>query len=408
MSRLGLRRLLSTSNEATTTASPLREAYICGAARTPIGSYGGALRNLSATDLGAIAVKEALNRGNVKPEQVQEVIMGNVLSAGLGQAPARSVCIKANLPMTAVCTTVNKVCSSGLKAIALAAQSVALGNSDVVVAGGMESMSQVPYYAPQMRFGKRMGDAALIDGMVSDGLWDSKENKHMGSLADTQAKSMSISRQDMDGYTTTSYSRAARANSNAAYSDIVKIEGVLENDEEIQRVKLIEKLPQLKPAFDETGSITAGNSSKLSDGAAAVVVVSRNAVDRLELKPKFVIRGFGDAELPPEEFPIAPASAIPIALRRAGISIKEVDLFEINEAFASVVIANNRLMNLNPERVNIYGGAVALGHPIGASGARILTTLLAALENTNTSNLGVAGICNGGGGSTAMVVSKFE
>ncbi|KAJ8908027.1 hypothetical protein NDN08_008124 [Rhodosorus marinus] len=399
------RGLCAASGKKTPLPQPV---YIVGSARTPMGSYGGALKNLSATDLGSIAVKEAISRSRVRATSIEELIMGNVLSAGLGQAPARTVCLSSGLAETTTCTTVNKVCSSGLKAITMAAQSVGLGLVDLAVAGGMESMSRVPYYNVHMRFDKRetfvRGD--LEDGMIRDGLWDSKLDVHMGSIADKLARDSGISREDLDGVAASSYSKAARALSNQSFKEVVPIDGVLDVDEEIARVSLVEKLPNLKPAFAEDGLITAGNSSTISDGAAAVVLASERAVESQDLKPLAKIVSYADAEVHPQQFPIAPTKAIPLALERADMQLSDVGLFEINEAFASVIVDSVRKLNLNAARVNVYGGAIAMGHPIGASGARILTTLISGLHGTNTSSVGVAAICNGGGGSTAVVMTK--
>lgn len=390
----------------------IQEVYIVSAVRTPLGSFGGSLSTLTAPQLGAITIKEALKRANVQPETVQEVLMGNVLTANVGQAPARQAALFAGLPPEVTCTTINKVCASGAKAITLAAQSIMLGITNVVVAGGMESMSNVPYYLDKARFGYKLGHGSLIDGLIKDGLWDVYNDFHMGNAAELTAKEMGITREKQDEYTITSYKRAAESTHQGAFkNEIIPVElqgkgGTITvtDDEEVQKVNF-EKIPQLKPVFQKEGTVTAANASSLNDGASALILASGEKVKQLGLKPMAKIIGFADAEQAPEWFTTCPAIAIPKALNMAGISKKDVDFFEINEAFAVVAIANNEKLELSPDQVNVRGGAVALGHPIGCSGARIVTSLVHILEQKN-GHTGVAGICNGGGGATAIVVQK--
>ncbi len=392
----------------------MKEVYILAAIRTPIGSFGGALSSLSAIQLGAAAIKAAVEKAGIHADQVQEVFMGNVLSANLGQAPATQAAKYANLPDIPA-TTVNKVCASGTKAMMLAAQSIALGWNDIVVAGGMENMSSVPYYLDKARTGYRLGDGQLIDGLVKDGLWDVYNNYHMGSAAELCAAEHHISREEQDAYATESYKRAQAAQSAGKFkNEIIPVEitnrkgekTFVTEDEEVHAV-IFEKIASLKPVFKKDGTVTAANASTLNDGAAALVLISKEKADELGLKPIAKIISYADAQQAPEWFTTAPAKAIPLALQRANLTINQVDFFEINEAFSVVSIANNKLLKLDPKKVNINGGAVALGHPLGASGARIVVTLLHVLKQ-NGGKIGVAGICNGGGGASALIIENMN
>jgi acetyl-CoA C-acetyltransferase len=392
----------------------MKEVYIVSATRTPIGSFGGALASFSATQLGALVIKSAVERSALRPEQIQEVYMGNVMSAGIGQAPATQAAIFAGLPYLPA-TTVNKVCASGMKALMLAAQSIALGQNDIVVAGGMESMSNVPYYLDQARNGYRLGNGQLIDGLVKDGLWDVYNDYHMGSAAELCAAECHISRQEQDAYATESYKRSQMAQAGGKFNEeITPIElkdkkgniTLLSSDEEPSAVKF-DKIPLLKPVFKKEGTVTAANASTLNDGAAALVLMSKEKADKLGIKPLAKIISYADAQQAPEWFTTAPSKAIPLALHRAGLSADQIDFFEINEAFSVVALANNEQLKLDPAKVNVNGGAVSLGHPLGASGARIIVTLLHVLQQ-NGGKLGAAGICNGGGGASAMVIENLR
>ncbi|HET9503239.1 MAG TPA: acetyl-CoA C-acyltransferase [Hymenobacter sp.] len=391
----------------------VKEVVIVAAVRTPIGSFGGALASMSATELGAIALKGALDKAGVAPELVEQVIMGNVISANLGQAPARQAAKKAGLPDTVECTTVNKVCASGSKAIMFGAQAIMLGQSEVILAGGMESMSNVPYYLDKARFGAKYGNGQMIDGLVKDGLWDPYHDYAMGNAADATAEHYGISREEQDAFARQSYERsAAAAQAGKKQEEIVPVtitvrgkDTVVSDDEEYTKVQF-EKFAGLKPAFTKTGTVTAANASTLNDGAAAVLLMSREKADELGIKPLARIRGFADAEQAPEWFTTTPSLAIPKALKNAGLEAKDVDFYEINEAFSVVSLANNKLLNLEGTKVNVYGGAVSLGHPLGASGARIVTTLLSVL-NQEGGKIGVTGICNGGGGASSIVLEKL-
>jgi acetyl-CoA C-acetyltransferase len=392
----------------------MKEVYIISAVRTPIGSFGGILSPISATQLGSIAIKGALTKAGVESKEVQEVFMGNVVSANLGQAPARQAAIFAGLPHNVVCTTVNKVCASGTKAIMFAAQSIMLGINDTVVAGGMESMSNIPYYIEKARFGYKYGDGKLIDGLQKDGLWEVYHNYAMGNAADNTAKELNISREAQDAYAIESYKRAAQATTSGAFKEeIIPVEVpqrgkdmlLVTEDEEYKNVNF-DKIPTLKPVFSKEGTVTAANASTINDGAAAVVLMSKEKAESLGLKPIARILGFADAEQSPEWFTTSPALAIPKAIKQAGISASEVDYYEINEAFSVVALANMDKLNLDPSRVNIHGGAVALGHPLGCSGARIVSTLSNVLQHKNA-QIGVAGICNGGGGASALVLERM-
>ncbi len=393
--------------------SDFKEVYIVSAVRTPIGSFGGALSTISATQLGAHAIKAALEKIKLDPKEVQEVYMGNVLTANLGQAPVTQASIYAGIPNTVPGTTVNKVCASGMKAIMLGAESIMLGDNDVVVAGGMENMSSVPYYLDKARNGYRLGNGTITDGLVKDGLWDVYNDYHMGSAAELCAKDCKISREDQDAYAMDSYKRSADAYSKGLFKEEIapisipqrgKDPIVMSEDEEYKNVKM-EKIPTLKPAFQKDGTVTAANASKLNDGASAVVLMSKDKADALGIKPLAKIRSFADAQQAPEWFTTAPSKALPKAIAKAGLKISDIEYFEINEAFSVVAIANNNEMKLDPSKVNVNGGAVALGHPLGSSGCRIVVTLLHVLQQRNA-KIGAAGICNGGGGASAIVIER--
>lgn len=390
----------------------MQEVYIVAAVRTPIGSFAGSLSGFSASQLGGFAIKEAVKRAGIQGDQVEEVYFGNVLSANIGQAPATQATKFAGLPDIPA-TTVNKVCASGTKAIMLAAQSIALGQRDVVVAGGMESMSNVPYYLDKARSGYRLGHGQLTDGLIKDGLWDVYNDYHMGSAAELCAVEHQISREDQDNFAIESYKRSQQAEQAGKFkNEIVPVEvvgrkgevKVVSEDDEIHAVDF-SKIPGLRPVFKKDGTVTAANASTLNDGAAALVLVSKAKLDELGLRPLAKIRGYGDAQQAPEWFTTAPAQAIPRALEHAGITADQVDYYEINEAFSVVSLANNKLLGLDGQKVNVNGGAVSLGHPLGASGARIVVTLLSVLDQNN-GRIGVAGICNGGGGASALVIEK--
>jgi len=392
----------------------MKEVYIVSAVRTPIGSFGGCLSALTASQLGATAIKAAVERAGINPLQVQEVFMGNVLSANVGQAPATQAAKFAGLPDIPA-TTINKVCASGTKAIMFAAQSIALGQNDIVVAGGMESMSNVPYYLDKARNGYRLGDGKIIDGLVKDGLWDVYNDYHMGSAAELCATDCNISREEQDAYAIESYKRAQAAQSEDKFkNEIAAVEikdrkgeiSLIENDEEVNSVKF-DKIPSLKAVFKKDGTVTAANASTLNDGAAALVLMSKEKAEELGLKPLARIISYADAQQAPEWFTTTPSKAIPIALERAGIQTGDVDYFEINEAFSVVSLANNKILKLDPSRVNVNGGAVSMGHPLGASGARIVVTLINVLKQNNA-KIGVAAICNGGGGASAMVIENLQ
>ena len=391
----------------------MTEVYIISAVRTPIGSFGGALSGISAIELGAVAVKEALKKSGVEPRLVQELFMGNVVSAGLGQAPATQVAAGAGLGFEIPCTIVNKVCASGMKAVMFGAQSIMLGQNDVVIAGGMESMSNIPYYLQKARYGYRYGNGELIDGLQYDGLTDVYNRCAMGVCADNTAKEMKISREDQDNYAINSYKRAADSWKTDKFKDeVVPVEikdrkgnvSLVSEDEEYKNVNF-EKIPGLKPVFTKDGTVTAANASTINDGASALVLMSKEKARELGLKPLARIRGFADAAQDPMWFTTSPSLAIPKALKHAGVDKKDVGYYEINEAFSAVAIANNLKLELDPTKVNINGGAVALGHPLGASGARIMATLINVMGQQKA-NLGVAGICNGGGGASAIVLEK--
>ena len=391
----------------------MKEVVIVSAVRTPIGSFGGSLSQFSAPQLGGFAIKAAIERAGLQPGQIQEVYMGNVLSANLGQAPATQAAKLAGLPDLPA-TTINKVCASGTKAIMLAAQSIANGDQEIIVAGGMESMSNVPYYLDKGRNGYRLGHGQLTDGLVKDGLWDVYHDYHMGSAAELCAAECNISREDQDHFAIESYQRAQAAQTAGKFSgEIVPVEvkdrkgeiSLIDTDDEPYAVKF-DKIQTLKPVFKKDGTVTAANASTLNDGAAALVLMSKEKAEELGIKPLAKILGYADAQQAPEWFTTAPSKAIPLALLNAKTDIKAVDFFEINEAFSVVSIANNQKLDLNTDHVNVNGGAVSLGHPLGASGARIVVTLLSVLEQNN-GKIGVAGICNGGGGASALVIEKI-
>jgi len=392
----------------------MERVFIVSAVRTPIGSFGGVLAGFSATQLGAAAIKGALSRANIDANSVQAVYMGNVVSANLGQAPARQAALGAGIPYTTPCTTINKVCASGTKAIMMAAQDIMLGLAHVVVAGGMESMSNIPFYVPKARFGYKYGNAEFVDGLVRDGLEDVYDKKAMGVFADATAKKYEISREAQDAFAIDSYKKVAAATTAGHFkNEIVPVmikqkKGdpiELWEDEEYKNV-FFDKIPALKPAFTPDGTVTAANASTINDGAAALVLMSESKMNELGLTPLARIAGFADAEQEPAWFTTAPTIAVPMALERAGISINNVDFFEVNEAFSVVPMAFEQVLHVPNEKVNIYGGAVALGHPLGASGARIITTLCNVLASNN-GKYGVAGICNGGGGASALVIERM-
>ena len=391
----------------------MKEVYIISAVRTPMGSFGGSLKDLTATQLGAIAIKGAVAKAGIKPEQVQDVLMGCVLQANLGQAPARQAAKYAGLPNEVNCTTVNKVCASGMKAIAQAAQSIMLGDADIVVAGGMESMSNVPYYSPKLRWGNKYGDVVLTDGLSKDGLTDVYDGKAMGNAAELCASTCGISRADQDAFAIDSYKRSQAAWEKGLFTnEIVPVEipqrkgdpVVFAKDEEPFNVKF-DKIPTLNPAFIKDGTVTAANASTMNDGAAALVLMSKEKADELGLKPIAIIKSYADAEQAPEWFTTSPSIAVPKAVAKAGLKMEDISYWELNEAFAVVGIENTKRMKLDPATVNVHGGAVSLGHPLGCSGARIIVTLINVLK-ANNAKYGAAGICNGGGGASAMVIES--
>lgn len=391
----------------------MNEVYIVSAVRTAIGGFGGGLASVPATKLGAAAIKGALDKINLAPTEVQEVLMGCVIQANLGQAPARQAAKFAGLSDNVICTTVNKVCASGMKAVTLGAQSIILGEHDVVVAGGMENMSQVPYYLEQARYGYKFGNGAVIDGISKDGLIDVYHNYPMGVAAELCATECNISREEQDAFAIESYTRSANAWKAGKFDNevipvnIPQKKGdpiIVAHDEEYKNVKF-DKIPGLNPVFKKDGTVTAANASTINDGASALVLMSKQKMEALGLKPLAKIVSFADAEQAPEWFTTSPSKAIPKALAKIGKTVADVDYFEINEAFSVVSLANNKEMKLDPNKVNVNGGAVSLGHPLGSSGSRILVTLVNVLQQNNA-KLGVAGICNGGGGATAVVIEK--
>ena len=391
----------------------MNEVYIVAARRTPIGSFGGQLAQISATKLGAHAIRGVCSDAGLSAREVDEVFMGNVLSAGLGQAPARQAALGAELSEEVPSTTINKVCSSGLKAVMIAADSIAMGHNQVVVAGGMENMSQVPYYLPKARYGYQYGHAELIDGLLHDGLWEAYHDFPMGNCAEHIAKEMKISRTAQDDYAVQSYERAASATSEGAFRQEIHSISVpqrkkdpilMEEDEEFRKV-VFEKIPKLRPVFEKEGTVTAANASTINDGAAALVLVSGDKLKEMGMKPLARVVSYADAAQAPIYFTTSPALAVRRLLKRTGLETKDIDFFEINEAFAAVALANIELLQLRHEQTNIFGGAIALGHPLGCSGARILVTLLSVLQQKGAKR-GIVALCNGGGGASALLVER--
>lgn len=391
-----------------------KEVYIIAAVRTPIGSFGGALSALSATELGAIAIKGALLKSGLTADLIDEVIMGSVIQAGLGQAPARQAAKKAGLPDKVICTTINKVCASGMKSIAIAAQNILLGDAEIIIAGGMESMSNVPFYNTAQRWGHKYGDTLMIDGLAKDGLVDVYDQVAMGNFADLCAAKYEISRADQDEFASNSYKKAQAAIHNGWFKEeiipvsIPQKKGapvVVDQDEEPAKVNF-EKIAQLNPAFSKEGTVTAANASTMNDGAAALILMSADKAKALGIQPIAIIKGFADAEQDPKWFTTSPALALPKALNKAGLKKEMIDYFEFNEAFSVVGLVNSTLLELDAAKINVYGGAVALGHPLGCSGARIIVTLIHLLQK-NKSKYGAAAICNGGGGASAMVIEAI-
>ncbi len=393
----------------------MQNAVIVAAKRTPLGAFNGKLSSFSAPELGSMAIIETLKEAGVEPDDVQEAILGNVLTAGIGQAPARQAALKAGLSEKTPSTTINKVCASGMKAIMVAANQIKLGQADIIAAGGMESMSNVPYYLPKHRFGSKLGHAKALDGIIKDGLWDVYNDFHMGNAAELCAKECGFDREQQDKFAVSSYKRAIEAHEKGYFDDEiipVKVKGrkgdvtEVTMDEELDRVNF-DKISSLRPVFEKEGTVTAANASSINDGAAAVLVMSEKKANELGLKPMAKIVSHASAAKAPEEFTTAPAEAMPKAIKAAGLNQNEIDLFEINEAFSVVSLVNNEILELDPEKVNIRGGAVSIGHPIGCSGARIIVTLIHALRKNN-GKFGCAGICNGGGGASAMVVEMID
>ena len=391
----------------------MQEVYIVAALRTPLGSFGGVLSSLTAPELGATAITGALKAAGLSPEQVEEVYFGNVCSANLGQAPARQAALKAGIPISVPCTTVNKVCSSGIKTVMIGAQAIMTGQQDIIVAGGMESMSNVPYYVPDARWGSKYGNRTLVDGLAKDGLTDAYDGQAMGICADATAEKYNISRETQDEYAISSYQRAAEATSQGWFKDEIIPVAVpqrkgdplmVTEDEEYKRVKF-EKIPSLRPAFTKGGTVTAANASTINDGASAIILVSKRKAEELGLKPLAKIVAFADAAQEPQWFTTAPTIAAPRALERAGMTMQDVDYFEVNEAFSVVSLAFAQEMEVEREKMNVFGGSVSIGHPLGASGARILTTLNNVLTHKDAT-VGMAAICNGGGGASALIIEK--
>lgn len=391
----------------------MNDVYIVSMARTPIGSFMGQLSGFSAVELGSKVIKAAIERAGIEADKIDEVFMGNVLQANTGQAPARQAALAAGLPDTVPCTTVNKVCASGMKALMFATQAIRLGDADIIVAGGMESMSNAPYMIPKARSGYKYGNAEMVDAVVRDGLQDPYDGEMMGTCGDLCANGTGFSREDQDNYAIASYKRAADATEKGLFKDEIvaveipqrKADSILMNeDEDFKKVKF-EKIPTLRPAFAKDGTVTAANASNINDGAAALVLMSEAKMKELGLKPIAKILSYADAAQEPKWFTTTPAKALPKAIEKAGLSITDIDLFEINEAFSVVALANMKELNINHEQTNIFGGGVSIGHPIGVSGARIVCTLISAL-NHKEANKGAAGICNGGGGASAMVIER--
>ncbi|RXP63370.1 acetyl-CoA C-acyltransferase [Lutibacter sp. HS1-25] len=392
----------------------MKEVVIVAVARTPIGSFLGSLSSISATKLGAIAIKGALDKINLDPLLIDEVFMGNVVSAGLGQAPAKQAAIFAGIPNTVPCTTINKVCASGMKAIMLAAQAIKTGDAEIVIAGGMENMSSIPHYMDG-RNAAKLGNITLKDGLLVDGLTDVYDQQHMGTCGDLCASEFGFSREDQDHFAIASYTKSANAWANGYFNnEIVPVEIpqrkgdpiIFSEDEEYKNV-ILEKIPTLRPVFSKTGTVTAANASTLNDGAAALVIMSLEKATELNLKPLAKIKGYADAAHEPKWFTTAPAKALPKALANAGVSQSEIDFFEFNEAFSVVGLANIKLLGLDAAKVNVNGGAVSLGHPLGMSGARIVIALTSILEQKNA-NYGAATICNGGGGASAIIIERIS
>ena len=392
----------------------MKEVVIVSAVRTPMGSFGGSLSSVPATKLGAAAIKGAIDKINLDPKEIQEVYMGNVLQANLGQAPARQAAVFAGINENVPCTTVNKVCASGMKSISLAAQSIKCGDAEVVIAGGMENMSMVPHYY-SARNAVKLGDVKVLDGMVKDGLTDVYNKVHMGVCADQCADEHNITREDQDNFAINSYKKSADAWSNGKFSEeVVPVsvpqrrgdDVIVSEDEEYKNVKL-EKIPQLRAVFNKEGTVTAANASTLNDGASALILMSKEKADALGIKPLAKITSYADAAQEPKWFTTAPAKAVPVALEKANLSTSDIDYWELNEAFSVVGIVNTKLLGLNPEKVDVNGGAVALGHPLGSSGSRIIVTLINVLKQNN-GKYGAAGICNGGGGASAMVIENLN
>ena len=393
----------------------MKEVVIVSAVRTPIGSFMGGLSTVSATKLGATAIKGALDKINLDPSLIQEVFMGNVLQAGLGQAPAKQAAIGAGLPNTIPCTTVNKVCASGMKAMMFAAQAIRSGDADIVVAGGMESMSQAPFYSMNMRNGNKFGNTNLLDAIFNDGLQDAYSKEAMGVSGDKTARKYEISRDEQDDFAIQSYKRSAKAWEEGKFNDeIVPVEVpqrrgepiIVSEDEEYKNVRF-DKISDLRPAFTKDGTVTAANASTLNDGASAVIMMSKEKAEELGIKPLAKVISYADASHEPEWFTTAPAKAVPKALDKAGLKASEIDFWEFNEAFSVVGIVNTKLLELDPNKVNVNGGAVSLGHPLGNSGSRIMVTLINVLKQ-NGGKIGGAGICNGGGGASAMIIENIE
>ena len=392
----------------------MKKVYIVSAVRTPMGSFGGNLSTISATSLGAKAIQGAVERIGLNPNEVDEVLMGNVLQANCGQAPARQAAIEAGIPNSVPATTINKVCSSGMKTIMMAAQSILLGDNEVVVAGGMENMSMVPFYSPSIRWGAKLGDSKLIDGLVKDGLTDVYNNYHMGNAAELCAKEHKITREEQDQFAIDSYSKSTVAwDAGHFNNEIIPIEVpqrrgepiIVNKDEEFTNVK-IDKIPKLRAVFQKEGTVTAANASTLNDGAAALILMSEDKANALGIKPIGEILSYADAAHKPEHFTTAPSKAVSKAIEKAGLHIDDVEYFELNEAFSVVGLVNCKILDINTKKVNINGGAVSLGHPLGCSGARITVTLLNVLKQNNA-QIGVAGICNGGGGASALVIKSL-
>ena len=392
----------------------MKEVVIVSAVRTPMGSFGGSLSSVPATKLGAAAIKGAIDKINLDPKEIQEVYMGNVLQANIGQAPARQAAVFAGINENVPCTTVNKVCASGMKSISLAAQSIKCGDADVVIAGGMENMSMVPHYY-SARNAVKLGDVKVLDGMVKDGLTDVYNKVHMGVCADQCADEHNITREDQDNFAINSYKKSAEAWSNGNFSEeVVPVrvpqrrgdDVIVSEDEEYKNVKL-EKIPQLRAVFNKEGTVTSANASTLNYGASALILMSKEKADALGIKPLAKITSYADAAHEPKWFTTAPAKAVPVALEKANLSTNDIDYWELNEAFSVVGIVNTKLLGLNPEKVDVNGGAVALGHPLGSSGSRIIVTLINVLKQNN-GKYGAAGICNGGGGASAMVIENLN